>query len=82
VVVNCKSKINWTELSNPNMHRDCRIPLVRKISAEFDGDKAKLRWSVSLDGKKMQVESYKIIAILDAPEEAVSPDATTPEQTG
>jgi len=46
-------------------HRDCRVPLVEAIQADFHGDNAKLEWNVSLDGKKMQSETYKIIAILD-----------------
>jgi len=39
--------------------------LVNNIEAEFDGDKAKLKWSVSIDGKKMQSETYTILAVLD-----------------
>ena len=31
---------------------------------EFDGDNAKLEWPVSIDGKKKQNETYKIIGIL------------------
>lgn len=64
-VVNCLSKFNWTDWSNPGMYRSCRIPMVPDIQAEFDGDKAKLKWSVSLDGKKMQTETYKVLAILE-----------------
>jgi hypothetical protein len=37
------------------------------ILAEFHGDKAKLIWPVSLDRKKMQSETYKVLAILDKP---------------
>lgn len=37
------------------------------VQAEFRGDKAKLEWNVSLDGKKMQSETYKVLAILDKP---------------
>lgn len=67
-VVNCESKANWTDFSKMNqVHRSCRIPLVNNIRAEFDGDKATLRWSVSIDGKKMQSETYKILAVLDKP---------------
>ena len=47
--------------------RSCRIPLVDEIQAEFHGDNAKLEWPVSLDGKKMQSETYKIVAILGKP---------------
>ncbi len=43
------------------------MPLVENIEAEFHGDKAKLIWAVSLDGKKMQSETYKVLAILDKP---------------
>lgn len=66
-VVNCDAKVNWTEWTNPGMYRSCRIPLVNTIQAEFNGDKAKLTWSVSIDGKKMQTESYKILGVLDKP---------------
>ena len=50
-------------------HRDCRAPLVDAIQADFHGDKAKLEWNVSLDGKKMEAETYKIIAVLDKPKD-------------
>ncbi len=64
-VVNCDAKVNWTEWTNPGMYRSCRTPLISNIQADFDGDKAKLTWPVSIDGKKMQAETYKIIGILD-----------------
>jgi hypothetical protein len=41
------------------------MPLVNNIQAEFRGDKAKLEWPVSLDGKKTQSETYKVLAVLD-----------------
>ena len=41
--------------------RSCRTPLVESIQADFNGDNAKLIWPVSLDGKKMQSETYKIL---------------------
>jgi hypothetical protein len=47
--------------------RDCRKPLVDNITAEFHGDKAKLECVVSLDGKKMASETYKVLAILEKP---------------
>jgi hypothetical protein len=40
------------------------MPLVDDVQAEFDGDKAKLKWPVSLDGKKLESETYKILAVL------------------
>jgi hypothetical protein len=59
-VINCRSKV---DLGMSGAVR-CRIPLVDDIQAEFDGDKAKLKWSVSIDGKTMESETYKILAVL------------------
>jgi len=42
------------------------MPLVDDIEAEFNGDKAKLKWVVSIDGKKMESETYKILPVLPA----------------
>ena len=64
-VVNCDSK--YAPKGDYINRRDCRMPLVEDIQAEFHGDKAKLIWPVSLDGKKMQSETYKVLAILDKP---------------
>ena len=47
--------------------RSCRAPLVESIQVDFHGQFAKLIWPVSLDGKKMQSETYKILGILDKP---------------
>jgi hypothetical protein len=67
-VVNCDSKLNWTDFSKPNqVRRSCKVPLMENIQAEFDRDKAKLKWSVSIDGKKMESETYKILAVTDKP---------------
>jgi len=64
VVVNCDQKTNWTSWK-PVLYRSCRIPLRNTtIQALFNGDKAKLIWSVSLDGKKKESETYKILGIL------------------
>ena len=64
VVVNCNAKPNWTDWSHPTAYRGCREPITNSIEAEFDGDNAKLEWPVSIDGKKKQNETYKIIGIL------------------
>jgi hypothetical protein len=32
---------------------------------DFKGDKAKLKWPVSIDGKKMEAETYKTLGVLD-----------------
>lgn len=63
-VVNCESKFK-ERLAGPGNRRSCRMPLVDDIGAEFDGDKAKLMWVVSIDGKKMESETYKILGVLD-----------------
>lgn len=67
VIVNCESKFAERMAGPAGNHRSCRVPLVANIQAEFHGDKAKLEWVVSLDGKKMQSETYKVLAILDKP---------------
>jgi len=64
VVVNCNSKLNWTDWSTTNARRGCRQPITNTVDAEFDGDNAKLEWPVSIDGRKKQNETYKIIGIL------------------
>jgi len=64
-VVNCESK--YQPRGDYINRRDCRMPLVDDIQAEFHGDKAKLTWVVSLDGKKTQSETYKVLAILEKP---------------
>ena len=64
-VVNCESKFSERLAGPAGNHRSCRVPLVENIAAEFKGDKEKLIWVVSLDGKKMQSETYKVLAVLD-----------------
>jgi hypothetical protein len=66
-VVNCESKFAEHFAGRAGNHRSCRKPLVDDIQVDFNGDKAKLEWVVSLDGKKTQSETYKILAILDKP---------------
>lgn len=66
-VVNCESKFKERMAGPRGNRRSCRMPLVDEVEAEFHGDNAKLEWVVSLDGKKKQSETYKILAILDKP---------------
>lgn len=66
-VVNCESKFQERMAGARGNHRSCRIPLVDTLQAEFHGDNAKLLWVVSLDGKKTQSETYKILGVLDKP---------------
>ena len=66
-IVNCESKFAEHMAGRVGNRRSCRMPLVDSIQAEFKGDNAKLIWPISLDGKKMQSETYKILGILDKP---------------
>ena len=63
-VVNCASKLNLFS-TDPHPQRSCRIPPMDNIQVEFKGKNAKLLWSVSVDGSKMESETYKILAIND-----------------
>jgi hypothetical protein len=62
-VVNCVSK--YAPKADYINRRSCRMPIVDEITAEFKGKNAKLIWPVSLDGKKTESETYKILAVLD-----------------
>lgn len=61
-VVNCSSK--YSPKFDYINRRSCRFPLVDNIEAEFHGNKAKLVWQVSLDGKKIESETYNIVAVV------------------
>jgi hypothetical protein len=66
-VVNCDAKFAEHFAGVRGNHRSCRQPIVDNIQADFHGDKAKLMWVVSLDGKKMQSETYNVLGILEKP---------------
>ena len=66
-VVNCESKFAEHFAGRAGNRRSCRMPVVDSFQVEFKGDNAKLIWPVSLDGKKMQSETYKILGVLDKP---------------
>ncbi len=66
-VVNCESKFAEHMAGRVGNRRSCHTPLVDSIQVEFHGDNAKLIWPVSIDGKKLQSETYKILGILDKP---------------
>jgi hypothetical protein len=40
------------------------MPIVEDIEVEFSGGNAKLIWPVSIDGKKVESETYKILGVL------------------
>jgi hypothetical protein len=66
-VVNCDAKFAEHFAGVSGNHRSCREPIVESFKAEFHGGNAKLEWPVSLDGKKTESETYKILGILDKP---------------
>jgi hypothetical protein len=68
-IVNCESKFAEHMAGPVGNRRSCRTPLIDSIHVDFHGDKAKLFWPVSIDGKKIQSETYKILGILDKPKE-------------
>lgn len=70
-VVNCVSKFAERMRGPEGNHRSCRMPIIDEIEVEFKGKNAKLEWSVSLDGKKKESETYTILGIL-APASAAS----------
>ena len=62
-VLNCVSK--YSPKGDYVNQRSCRMPLVNDIQAEFKGKNAKLIWTASIDGKKTDSETYKILGVLD-----------------
>jgi hypothetical protein len=65
-VVNCVSKFTEHMAGPRGNHRSCRTPLLDNIMADFKGKNAKLIWPASIDGKKTDSETYKILAVLAA----------------
>jgi hypothetical protein len=63
-VVNCASKLSLFT-PTPESRRSCRIPPTDKIQVEFKGKDAKLYWPVSIDGQKLESETYKILTVTD-----------------
>jgi hypothetical protein len=67
VVVNCNEKFRERFRGPVGNRRSCRVPVVDDIEAEFHGDKAKLIWDASIDGKKKESETYKILGVFGKP---------------
>ncbi|MGA7157138.1 MAG: hypothetical protein WBY53_09840 [Acidobacteriaceae bacterium] len=63
-VVNCVSKFAEHFAGAAGNHRSCRMPIIDNVNVEFKGNKAKIFWPVSLDGKKLESETYTILAVL------------------
>ncbi len=79
-VVNCTSKFK-ERFAGPGNVRSCRVPLVNDFEATFDGDKAKLFWATSLDGKKVGSETYQIIAVSKVNSAAVPTKPSQPAKS-
>jgi hypothetical protein len=75
-VVNCVSKFAERMAGPAGNHRSCRMPIVDEIQVDFRGKNAKLEWSVSLDGKKKDSETYRILGVLPPAPSAPSPVST------
>ena len=45
--------------------RSCGMPMVEHVEAEFIGQSAKLKWQVGTDGKKIESETHKVVAMLE-----------------
>jgi len=56
--------IRWTHVFYESGLAINVLAATKTSTAGMFGDKAKLKWPVSIDGKKMQSETYKIIAVL------------------
>jgi hypothetical protein len=65
-VITCTGKFVYR--GRNSYDRPCRVPLVDVLDVEFKGDKAKLFWLVSLDGKKIASETYKIVGVVKTQE--------------
>jgi hypothetical protein len=61
-VVNCVSKYKL-KMDYIN-RRDCRTPVTDEVEADFSGKSVKIKWPVSLDGKKFDSETYKILGLI------------------
>jgi len=62
-VVNCATK--YASRGTAIVRRNCAMPLVEHVEAEFNGRNAKLKWLFDADSRKTESENYKIVALLD-----------------
>ena len=49
--------------------RLCGMPLVERVGVEFNGSSAKISWPGGPDGRKIETETYKVVAMLAKPVE-------------
>jgi hypothetical protein len=64
-VVNCINKYSKYSPKGDYISRGCGMPLVERVQVEFKGKIARLEWPVGSDGKKIESEKYKIVAVLE-----------------
>lgn len=75
-VVNCVSKFKERFAGREGNHRSCRMPIVDEIQVDFNGKNAKLEWSASIDGKKKDSETYRILGVLPPAPSTPAPTST------
>jgi hypothetical protein len=64
-VVNCIDRHSAN--GNYINRHSCGMPLTPRAEAEFSGLSAKLSWPVGQDGKKIESETYRVVAVLAKP---------------
>jgi hypothetical protein len=62
-VVNCLNK--YSTKGTAINRRSCAMPLVERVEADLDGQRAKLKWFAGTDPRIPESETYKIVALLD-----------------
>lgn len=65
-VLNCVNKFSS---NTSHIHsRTCGMPMVEHVQAQFNGASAKLEWPIAPGGKKLESETYKVVAVLNKKE--------------
>jgi hypothetical protein len=62
-LVNCQNR--FSAKGTYINRRNCGMPMVPRVEAEFNGPIAKLTWTAGSDGKKTESETYKVVAMLN-----------------
>lgn len=63
VVLNCQNKYSFGRTYI--VRRNCGMPLVEHVEAEFRGTTARLEWPVGPESRKIESEKYTVVAVLD-----------------
>lgn len=64
-LVNCISRHSAN--GNYINRHSCGVPLGERAEADFNGQSAKLSWTVGPDGKKTDSETYRVVVMLAKP---------------